>query len=356
MNEANPIIIGGSPSSGSTLLLHILNRHSEILAGPELSLFNKEAFYNMPYYKLKKKSKKIAKKGVCTNGWFLSPQINYKGYGYSTIEIINLIRKNNNHRDFIDNFFNHRLRKSNKSIWVEKTPSNAYCFKKFLELYPNAKVIHIYRDGRDVITSLKKRGMNSYFATMLWLYNTSSALKLRGHQNYREIKYENLVINPEETIMKLFDFLGMKYEPHLLKSTIQSKKNMINSWNHSPESSIKNDSVGKYKKGLSRFDVFIFLKSGISLKHARKNNLKFLNTTELQSILGYGVTKIKFSLYEITYFYIKMIYLFCKDWYFRLQTTLKIDEKIYSYPGKIYHPFQRKEQANASTETEINHY
>ena len=45
MSCRNPIIIGGSGSSGSSLLATILNRHPEVAVGPELSLFNKPVLY-----------------------------------------------------------------------------------------------------------------------------------------------------------------------------------------------------------------------------------------------------------------------------------------------------------------------
>ena len=41
-----PILIGCSPSTGSSLLRRILNRHSQVFCGPETSLLTKKGFYS----------------------------------------------------------------------------------------------------------------------------------------------------------------------------------------------------------------------------------------------------------------------------------------------------------------------
>ena len=67
----NPIIIGGSGSSGTTLLATILNRHHDIAIGPELSLFNKPVFYNQSYKIFRQNINRYIKRGISTEGWFL---------------------------------------------------------------------------------------------------------------------------------------------------------------------------------------------------------------------------------------------------------------------------------------------
>jgi len=330
----NPIIIGGSGSSGSTLLISILNRHPLIAGGPELSLLNKSYFFDNPYIKIKKESKKITKKGLCTNGWFLYPKIHFKKYIYSDKEFQNLIEKAESQKELLDNFFIQYLLKKQKSIWAEKTPSNSYCFKQLLELYPKARIIHIYRDGKDVITSLIKRGMSPYFASMLWLYNTSFALMFKNHPNYYEIKYEDLVGNPKKVIVELCNFLNIDFSEKMLNT--QSKTNVkIDTWNNTPDSKISNNSVGNYKSFLTKYHLYIFSKSRISNKHVKKYKLPFSSSYEIQKALGYQFTNIKITKPKRIAFFLGLLFQFLKDIVERQYILIKYDRRFLPYPGKI---------------------
>ena len=219
----NPIIIGGSGSSGSTLLATIINRHPDISIGPELSLFNKPALYNEPYHLFSKNLERYMVKGTSTQGWFLYWKTlrELKKYGWDKNELIKMSYKCKNNIEFIDNLFNRYLEENDSSIWAEKNPSNSYYFQSFLKLYPNGRIIHIYRDYRDVVSSLKKRGMNSYYASMLYLYNTSTALGCRKQENYYQLSYEELVTDPSRTINDLCKFLKVSYDKKILDRALE---------------------------------------------------------------------------------------------------------------------------------------
>ena len=239
----NPIIIGGSGSSGSTLLATIINRHPDISIGPELSLFNKPALYNEPYHLFSKNLESYMVKGTSTRGWFLYWKTlrELKKYGWDKNELIKMSYKCKNNIEFIDNFFNRYLEENDSSIWAEKTPSNSYYFQSFLKLYPNGRIIHIYRDYRDVVSSLKKRGMNSYYASMLYLHNTSTALECRKQKNYYELSYEELVTDPSRSINDLCKFLKVPYDKKMIKESKGKNVNQIKSWRNNPSGEIKSN-------------------------------------------------------------------------------------------------------------------
>ena len=330
----NPIILGGSGSSGSTLLINILNRHPLIAAGPELSLLNKSYLFDNQYHITKKKAKKLTKKGLCSDGWFLYPKIHYKKYNYSEEEFYNLIVNSRSQKEFLDKFFNQYLSKERKSIWAEKTPSNSYCFKQVLDLYPKARIIHIYRDGRDVITSFIKRGMSPYFASMLWLYNTSFALKYRNHSNYYEIRYENLVENPDKVIEDLCNLLNIVFSKKMLDTQSITNAN-IDTWTNTPDSKISNKSVGNYKTFFTKYHLYIFTRTRISKKHVKKYNLPFSTASEVQKVLGYQFLDIKITKSQRFVFFLRLLCQFLKDIVKRQYILLKYDKRFLSYPGKI---------------------
>lgn len=60
-------------------------------------------------------------------------------------------------RAFIVEQFSAFLRESGKSRFMEKTPSNCFRLPFIFEIFPDAKFVHILRDGRDVAASASLR-------------------------------------------------------------------------------------------------------------------------------------------------------------------------------------------------------
>ena len=61
-------------------------------------------------------------------------------------------------RRFISGMFDLAMNETEKKRWLEKTPTNILYMKELLEIFPEAKFIHIYRDGRDVAASIIANG------------------------------------------------------------------------------------------------------------------------------------------------------------------------------------------------------
>lgn len=345
MTCRNPIIIGGAGSSGSTLLVSILNRHKEIAAGPELSLLNKRYFFETPYTKIQENLKRILRKGICTDGWFIYPRFFFSKYGFSDQQVSKLFDEATSQKEFIDGFFGKFLEREKKKIWAEKTPSNAYCFKNILELYPEARLIHIYRDGRDVVTSFIKRGMSPYYACMLWIYNTAQALTFRGHPNYYEMSYESLVNDPAGEINKLCAFLDVPFSDELLRADKDQKVELA-SWNHSPNQGIVSSSVGKYVNFLQAFHYFTMQRSEISMKHRKNYELGQGTFDEVQRALGYesisGFPKNCSFLTRFVYS-IRLVILLLNDLIYRYFMLAKSRYSFPPYPGRIVFKKQTKD-------------
>jgi len=65
--------------------------------------------------------------------------------------------------EFIRNYIFKQAKKQNKSIIIEKTVSNTLRVDYLKKIFPNAKIIHLHRDGRDVALSAKQRWEGSLF-------------------------------------------------------------------------------------------------------------------------------------------------------------------------------------------------
>ena len=123
------IVLGGAPRSGTTLLRRLLDRHPEVCSGAETKLFVPAAF-NL--------------------AWLA------QAYAIPRHELEEMRRSARSQAAFIDAFAARVCAGSGKPRWAEKTPQNIRHLDWILEHFPVASVVHIIRDGRDVICSMRE--------------------------------------------------------------------------------------------------------------------------------------------------------------------------------------------------------
>jgi hypothetical protein len=110
-------------------------------------------------------------------------------------------------------------RYAGKSRWGEKTPGNAGVIPRILRFWPDAFVVHITRDPRDIYASMVNnnrwteveefvpRYLSTVVAAREWLASHGGE-----HDRYYELRYEDLVIHPREEIRRLLEFLGEGFD------------------------------------------------------------------------------------------------------------------------------------------------
>jgi hypothetical protein len=91
-------------------------------------------------------------------------------------------------------------------------------FDRLVHIWPDAKFIHLVRDGRDVGRSAIQMGMtgNLWCATKRWedAERTWERLKKRLPEDRRiEVRYEDLILNPVDNLRRLCEFIGVSYDP-----------------------------------------------------------------------------------------------------------------------------------------------
>ena len=96
---------------------------------------------------------------------------------------------------------------------AERTPWHAYHLDLIGEVYPDSRVVHIIRDGRDVSRSLVMQpwGPTSIAeAAVEWRETIETARRqAAGVSHYLELRYEDLHQAPDKLIPELFGFLGL---------------------------------------------------------------------------------------------------------------------------------------------------
>jgi len=158
-----PIFIVGPGHSGTSLLLAILGAHSNIFAIP----FESDLAY---------KPEPVRRK---------------------------LIRR-----------FHTMTTVHRKARWVEKTPRHIGKIDELFRLFPEARIVIIIRDGRDVACSYKaRRGTSIGEHIDHWVAAAERARHYQHHPQVHVLRYEDLITDFRGTTQKLMAFLGETFEP-----------------------------------------------------------------------------------------------------------------------------------------------
>jgi protein-tyrosine sulfotransferase len=195
------VVVGGAPRSGTTLLRTLLGRHPMIASGPETTVF------------LRRVS---------------SPEDIGKRLGWDPATIRTWQRESRSQVEFIERFQHAILERSGKALWVEKTPKNAGRFGFVRRHFPQAKLVHIVRDGRDVVCSLRRAPFAkldhapsesvaaAQRCAVQWRAGVRGARRFRRDPRYYELRYEDLVRDTETTLRPLVEFLGLPWSDLVL--------------------------------------------------------------------------------------------------------------------------------------------
>lgn len=246
-SEMDAVFIGGCGRSGTTLFKQLLNRHSRCACGPETSL------YGLPF-----DIDNIAAPWDMDREHLARMQAGAK----------NLV-------GFADRFAGEFLACEGKARWVEKTPNNVRAVDRLLTWYPRCRFIHVVRDGRDVMCSLRNHPKERVVGGKIvpvktvnppqrsatrWLEDTLRGLAFRDHPRCLEVRYEQLVTDPEGELRRVCDFIGEPYEARMLDPSSddqqRSGQNMNNARAAEP---ISARSVGRWVSDLRPDERSVFV-------------------------------------------------------------------------------------------------
>lgn len=112
--------------------------------------------------------------------------------------------------------------KFGKPRWGDKTPTYGLYLPAVTELLPEAHVIHLVRDGRDVALSLRQTWFspgNRMETLADYWKQTVLTTRASGQAwgRYLEIRFEDLVRDPERAIVEVCRFLDLDYDPRMLE-------------------------------------------------------------------------------------------------------------------------------------------
>jgi hypothetical protein len=132
---------------------------------------------------------------------------------------------------FVTRLFDLYGERKGKPLVGDKSPGYVRYLELLHRLWPDAKFVHIIRDGHDVCLSALdwRKGVTSFFtfdedpfttAGVWWEWYVRlgrEAGRQLGPGLYHELRYESLVAEPERQCAKLCDFLGIPYDASMLR-------------------------------------------------------------------------------------------------------------------------------------------
>jgi hypothetical protein len=248
------VLIVGSGSCGSTLLAQLLDNHPQVACGAELGLFSKPIFYEA-FETLKEYAEVIRVHGVSSRPYFDDRSIlrNLEQYPIDPDALWTVLATSKTFVEFVGVIQKAILAATKKNIWVEKTPENTYLLKAIKTTFPGTKVIHLYRDPRDVVLSFIKRGHTVVSGSEVWL-SSLSALQAANLSSSEllEISYEALVERTSECMHRICAFIDLPWDDaYISDSRYQSpglpRKDGFSSWSLSPSGGISNQRVNSHK-------------------------------------------------------------------------------------------------------------
>jgi len=107
-----------------------------------------------------------------------------------------------------------------KPRWGEKTPIYVKSMRKIERALPEARFVHVIRDGRDVALSIRDRAVKEHPIPVIaerWVRRITRAREqAKRLAHYKEIRYEQLILDTEPTLREVVDFFGLPWEDAVL--------------------------------------------------------------------------------------------------------------------------------------------
>jgi hypothetical protein len=190
-SASRPIFVVGCPRSGTTLTRLILDSHPAISAGPETRFL-------------------WGIRAIEERNW--STLVDFG---------LNLDEWHDNVRALFEAFHRRYAQHQGKVRWADKSPDYALMLDYIDVLYPDAQILHIVRNPRDVIDAWRRfYGLKSVGrAAQTWVRYVRSAHDFAGRQpegRVMEMRYEDVVGQPEPTLRTLFSWLGESWDDGVL--------------------------------------------------------------------------------------------------------------------------------------------
>jgi hypothetical protein len=216
-----PFVVG-CPRSGTTLLRAMLDSHPS-LAIPGESHFIPELWDRFGAKHWTKRRGRKLQKALLANE-------RIRKWGLTQEDVAAAIEGTSLFPDAMRGLYAAYARSRGKARYGDKTPDYVDHIPVLAAIFPEARFVHLIRDGRDVALSLvdvdfgpKKLPQ----AALFWatkVRNGRRAGESLGDRRYRELRYEDLVREPETVLRDMCVFIELEFDPAMLRYPARSEE------------------------------------------------------------------------------------------------------------------------------------
>ncbi len=212
-----PVFVLGCPRSGTTLLYHmLLSAGNFAVYRAESQVFNvlEPRFGGLSH---------AANRRKLLAAWHDTELFRRTGLERNEVSE-QVMAKCRNGGDFLRIVMEAMARRQGVERWADCTPEHLLYLDRIKKTIPDALVIHIIRDGRDVALSLEKQGWIRPFAwdrdqtlevsAVYWDWIVRRGRK-HGRDlgaDYVEVRYEDLVVEPRKVLGVVGGFVGQELD------------------------------------------------------------------------------------------------------------------------------------------------
>lgn len=208
----------GCPRSGTTLLRAMLDSHPDIALPPESYFVIDMGRRRRRYEAAKGFQTERFVRDLLTHRWF-------RKWGLKDEDVSRSYRERSprDYSDAVRLAFSLYAAERGKGRYGDKTPNYVLRMPLLASLFPEARFVHVIRDGRDVASSLLDSDLglrNLSEAALSWRFHAGrgrSAGRSLGPDRYMELRYEDLVRDPEASLRGVSGFFDLTFDPVMLR-------------------------------------------------------------------------------------------------------------------------------------------
>ncbi len=247
--KARLFFLVGPPRSGTKLLRGILNQAEGVAVAPESHIYPKllHRFQNEDAYSHRSEILELLKRSLYME------RLQRNGY---KISLEDLVRKGDSIADVVRRFIDRVAKEIDPEAHSigDKTPSYSSHLSTLHAFFPDARFVAIFRDPRDRALSIKSSwGKSIEMAALNWRAPVRKILEAKDElgEQLLMLRYEELLEDPENTVQRVCDHLGIRFDEKMLKEADSGEK--LGSVQRMK--GIDQGNSGKYWTGMSREQI-----------------------------------------------------------------------------------------------------
>lgn len=257
-----PIFIVGVGRSGTSLLQSMLNAHSQICFPPEFQFIRSLIASRRLQRALRTGNTGLVLREISEHQGLKKVGVDLQRI-WEELTVEGLLSLENLYRRILLD----QAKRNGKSRVGDKDPKNLEYLPEIYSMFPNAQIIHLVRDPRDVVLSRTRASWSKhrYFVTQAFTYEAQITKARRDGprlfgERFIELHYEDLISDPQKTLEKLCAKLDVCYEENMLTyykeagSVVQGKEI---DWKKNVFKPVLSENKEKWREGLSNSQVHL---------------------------------------------------------------------------------------------------